>query len=163
MVRGDGGERVVNGFARRAGRFQRAICAACAIALAPTCAEAGAWTEPEGEGLMIATLWGWTGVGSPWGGNPAVNENRAELQLFGEYGLSDAWTVFGQMGIENYSLSQPETSRYAGLDYSDVGVRAKLWTSGQWVFSGEATFFMPGISPATGTVIAGISPAVKTE
>ncbi len=36
------------------------------------------------------------------------------------------------------------SSLYAGLDYSDLGLRAKLWSAGDWVFSSEATLFLPG-------------------
>jgi len=134
----------VYGFAKWAGRLERAVCAVAAIALAPAAAWSGAWTEPQGQGLMIATLWGWTGVGSPWGGNPAVKQNRGDSQLFVEYGLTDQVTVFGQMAIERYDLTPPNSSYYFGPDYWEVGLRAKLWTSGQWVFSGEATLFLPG-------------------
>ena len=121
------------------------LCAGLAIALvAPFPASAGAWTEPQGEGLMIATLWGWTGDGAPWGGDPAVKQNRADLQVYAEYGLNDQWTIFGQMAIERYQLSPPTSSLYGGLDYSDLGLRAKLWASGPWIVSGEATLMLPG-------------------
>ncbi len=93
---------------------------------------------------MIETLWGWTGEGAPWGGDPAVKQNRADLQTYLEYGLNDQWTIFGQMAIERYALSAPTSSLYGGLDYSDLGLRAKLWSAGAWVFSGEGTLFLPG-------------------
>jgi hypothetical protein len=119
------------------------VCAS-AIAFAPAGAMAGAWTEPQGQGLMIETLWGFDGQGSPWGGEPGVKQNRADLQTYAEYGLNDQWTIFGQMAIERYELSRPESSLYAGLDYSDLGLRAKLWSAGNWVVSSEATLFLPG-------------------
>lgn len=126
------------------------IGALAPIAFAPAAAVAGAWTEPQGQGLMIATLWGWAGAGAPWGGNPAVGQNRADLQTFAEYGLNDQWTLFGQMAVERYKLSPPAPSFYAGLDYSDLGLRAKLWASGPWIVSSEATLFLPGAwSPAS--------------
>jgi hypothetical protein len=53
-------------------------------------------------------------------------------------------TIFGQTALERYALSPPTPSDYAGLDYSDLGLRAKLWSTGAWVFSGEATLFLPG-------------------
>jgi hypothetical protein len=132
------------GAARIFGLARFVLGAAAAIALAPAPAAAGAWTEPQGEGLMIATLWGWTGVGAPWGGDPAVKQSRADLQLYAEYGLNDRWTIFGQMAIERYGLSPPTQSTYVGLDYSDLGLGAKLWASGPWVVSGEATLMLPG-------------------
>ncbi len=120
------------------------VCALALVALAPAGAEAGAWTEPQGQGLVIETLWGWQGDGAPWGDNPGVKQNRADLQTYAEYGLNDQWTIFGQMAIERYELSRPESSLYAGLDYSDLGLTAKLWSTGPWVFSGQATLFLPG-------------------
>jgi hypothetical protein len=112
----------------------------------PTSASAGAWTEPEGQGLMIATLWGWDGVGAPWGGDPGVKQTRADLQTYAEYGLDDRWTIFGQMAIERYGLSPPTESAYVGLDYSELGLRAKLWSAGPWVVSGEARLLPRGAS-----------------
>lgn len=141
------------GCARLAGRIRSAICAA--IALAPQPAAAGAWTEPQGDGQMILTLYGWSGDGSPWGGKPGVSQTRADLQTYVEYGITDDVTVFGQMAIERYELSPPQASSYTGLDYSDAGLRAKLWTSGQWVFSGEMTVFAPGATNARSPAQAG--------
>jgi len=49
---------------------QRAAGAAIAFAIAfaaPLAARAGAWTEPQGSGLLIETLFGWVGDGAPWG------------------------------------------------------------------------------------------------
>jgi hypothetical protein len=140
------------GAARHFGLAAAVLCVASAIAFAPTLGEAGAWTEPQGQGLMIATFWGWTGAGAPWGGDPAVKQNRADLQIYAEYGLNDQWTIFGQMAIERYQISPPTSSLYSGLDYSDLGFRAKLWASGPWIVSGEATLMLPGawnpVSPA---------------
>jgi hypothetical protein len=51
---------------------------------------------------------------------------------------------FGQTSLEHYKLGDPTPDTYNGLDYSDVGLWAKLWSTGEWVFSGEATAFIPG-------------------
>jgi hypothetical protein len=134
------------GVARRAGRVGRAICVvAVAVSyIVPTGAIAAAWTEPQGEGLVIETLSGWTGAGAPWGGDPAIEQKRVELETYAEYGLDERWTIFGQMGIERESLSPPSQSSYFGPDYSDIGMRVKLWTTGDWVFSGEMAVLFPG-------------------
>jgi hypothetical protein len=65
---------------------QRAAGAAIAFAigLAPVAARAGAWTEPQGSGLLIETLFGWVAAGSPWGDNPAVKQNREDAQTYVE-------------------------------------------------------------------------------
>ncbi len=126
---------------------QRAAGAASAFAIvfaAPVVARAGAWTEPQGSGLLIETLFGWVGDGSPWGDNPAVKQNREDAQTYVEYGVTNELTIFGQTALERYALSPPTPDVYTGFDYSDIGLRAKLWSTGDWVFSGEATLFVPG-------------------
>ena len=105
---------------------------------------AGAWTEPQGEGLAIETFYGWKGDGAPWGDGRRVSQNRFDAETYLEYGLSDDWTIFGQMAIERYQLGQPTPNTYNGLDYSDIGLRRKLWSTGEWVFSGEAALLLPG-------------------
>src|SRR5271165_489530 len=125
-------------------RITAAVSALAASLTAPAVALAGAWTLPQGTGLIIATPFGWTGVGAPWGGNHGVKQNKVEAEAYVEYGLIDEFTIFGQTGLERYALSPPTSNTYQGLDYSDIGLRAKLWSTGQWVFSGEATLFVPG-------------------
>ena len=128
-------------------RRSRAAGATLALALtlaAPVAALAGAWTEPQGSGLLIETLFGWTGAGAPWGDNPAVKQNREDAQTYVEYGVTNELTIFGQTALERYALSPPTQNTYTGLDYSDIGLRAKLWSTGNWVFSAEATLFAPG-------------------
>ena len=125
-------------------RFAGGAGALAAVLAAPAAAFAGAWTLPDGTGLIIATLFGWAGVGAPWGGNHGVKQNKVEAETYLEYGLTDQFTIFGQTGLERYALSPPTRDTYYGLDYSDIGLRAKLWSSGDWVFSGEAAIFVPG-------------------
>jgi hypothetical protein len=125
-------------------RVRNCVVALGLIAGVPAGAFAGAWTEPQGSGLLIAGLYGWTGYGPQWGGNPPVQQSRADAQAFVEYGLTDRLTIFGQTALEHYALGAPSSNVYNGLDYSDVGLRAKLWSTGEWVFSGEATVFVPG-------------------
>ena len=123
--------------------LMRAAVALMALAL-PSAALAGAWTDPQGSGLLIETLYGWVGQGAPWGGNPGVKQNCVDAQTYAEYGVTNELTIFGQTALERYALSQPEQNVYSGLDYPDIGMRAQLWSTGSWVFSGEATLFLPG-------------------
>lgn len=125
------------------------------MAFSPTPAFAGAWTENEGQGQLIATLFGWFGDGSPWGGNPAVKQNRIEAQAYLQYGITNELTIFGQTALERYALSRPEESLYTGFDYSELGIRQKLWSTGEWVFSGEATLFIPGAHNSASPAQAG--------
>jgi hypothetical protein len=129
---------------RRLGRSVGVAAALGLIVGASAGALAGAWTAPQGSGLVIETLYGWTGYGPTWGGNPAVPQSRVDAQTYVEYGVTDRITIFGQTALEHYALGSPNPDVYNGLDYSDVGLEAKLWSTGEWVFSAEATAFAPG-------------------
>jgi hypothetical protein len=81
-----------------------------------------------------------------------VKQDRGDAETYVEYGVTNELTIFGETALERYTLSEPTPSNYTGLDYSDLGLRKKLWSTGEWVFSGEATIFLPGadnsLSPA---------------
>jgi hypothetical protein len=126
------------------GRWWAAAIARALIAGAPATAFGGAWTMPQGTGQLIETLYGWTGFGPPWGGNPPANQSRFDAQTYVQYGLTDSLTAFGETAFEHYAIGEPTPNTYNGLDYSGLGLRQKLWSTGEWVFSGEATAFIPG-------------------
>jgi hypothetical protein len=125
-------------------RWWAAVGALAFIVGAPAGAFAGAWTLPQGTGQLIETLYGWTGFGPPWGGNPPASQNRFDAQTYVQYGLTDSLTAFGETAFEHYAIGEPTPNTYNGLDYSGLGLRQKLWSTGEWVFSGEATAFIPG-------------------
>jgi protein XagA len=136
---------VAEGSGQRVGRLvARAGIALALLLLARSGAFAGAWTLPQGTGQLIQTFTGWGGDGAPWGGQPGVQQWRGEAGTYVQYGVSDTLTIFGQTALERYVLTQPESSGYTGLDYSELGLRHRLWASGEWVVSGEATLFLPG-------------------
>ena len=125
-------------------RWWAAAGALAFIVGAPATAFGGAWTLPQGTGQLIETLYGWTGFGPPWGGNPPANQSRFDAQTYVQYGLTDTLTVYGETAFEHYAIGEPTPNTYNGLDYSGLGLRKKLWSTGEWVFSGEATVFIPG-------------------
>ncbi len=67
---------------------------------APAGAWGGAWTLPQGTGQVIETLYGWTGFGPPWGGNPPANQSRFDAQTYVQFGLTDSLTAFGETAFE---------------------------------------------------------------
>ena len=140
-----GGFGVATGSGQGVGRRVGGVLGFLALVLcAPATARAGAWTLPEGTGQLIETFYGWTGDGAPWGGEKGVSQWRAGASTYFQYGVSNELTIFGETSLERYVLSRPESSSYTGLDYSALGMRHKLWSSGEWVLSGEATLFLPG-------------------
>jgi hypothetical protein len=137
-------------FLTRAGpnRWWAVAGALAFIVGASTSAFGGAWTLPQGPGQFIETFYGWTGFGPPWGGNPPANQSRFDAQTYVQYGLTDSLTAFGETAFEHYAIGEPTPNTYNGLDYSGLGLRQKLWSTGEWIFSGEATAFIPGAHDA---------------
>jgi hypothetical protein len=137
---------------RRCGAFASGLAL---LTLAPAAAVAGAWTFPSGEGQIIETLFGWTGEGQPYGGAAGPKESRIEAQTYIEYGLADRLTVVGQAALERYELTAPSADVFRGFDYSDIGLRAKLWSNDALVVSAQATAFVPGARDASRPAQAG--------
>ena len=140
------GEAPMRGRAGSIGGWRRPFAGLAAVLFAPAAALAGAWTLPQGEGQIIESIFGWTGEGSPYG-LPQVsppNESRLEAQTYVQYGLTNDVTIFGQTALEHYALSAPTADVYNGLDYSDAGLRARLWSADPLIVSVEATAFVPG-------------------
>ncbi len=128
---------------------------ALSATLAPRAADAGAWTAPQGQGLVIETLSGWGGAGAPFGGPAAPREYKLDAQTYVEYGLTDRLTAVGVFALQDYALSAPSRDAFAGLDYSGGGLRARLWANDAWVFSLEASAYASGASDAARPAQAG--------
>ena len=120
-----------------------------ALAFAPTVACAGAWTEPQGRGLAIETLFGWGGSGAPFGGAASPRESKFGSQTYVEYGAGDGLTVFGSATVDRYALTAPSKDSFTGLDYSGGGLRARVWSNDAWVFSLEASAYASGAHDAS--------------
>jgi hypothetical protein len=129
--------------------------AALMVALAPCAAHAGAWTEPQGEGLVIETLSGWGGAGAPYGGSASPSESKIGSQTYAEYGVTDGFTVFGEATVDRYALSAPSKDTFTGLDYSGGGVRMRAWSNDAWVFSLEASAYASGAHDVSRSAQAG--------
>jgi hypothetical protein len=86
----------------------------------------------------------WLSWATDEGGNPPANQSRFDAQTYVQFGLTDTLTVYGETAFEHYAIGEPTPNTYNGLDYSGLGFRKKLWSTGEWVFAGEATVFIPG-------------------
>jgi protein XagA len=128
---------------------------AASAAFAPRAAEAGAWTAPQGQGLVIETLYGWGGAGAPYGGPASPQEYKINAQTYLEYGLTDGLTAVGVLALEHYELSAPSSDAFTGLDYSGGGLRARLWANDAWVFSLEASAYVSSATDARRPAQAG--------
>ena len=92
---------------------------AIACLLSANSAEAGAWTAPEGHGIIIANATYFTSshyFDTNGDKQPQAKFRKYELQPYAEYGATDWLTVGGsayaqrvtQAGTANYALSDPE-------------------------------------------------------
>lgn len=122
--------------------MRRAIVVAAAV-VAPIAAYGGAWTLPEQTGQAILSFSGGAGEF-----NGAARETRLESSLDVEYGLTDWLTGFVQSGLESSSIGAPVSDSYRGLDYSGVGLRARLLSSESLVWSVQGTALVPGAHDA---------------
>lgn len=112
--------------------------------LAPVQVWAGAWTQPAGQGQATLSFYGWTGTSSSLGYVSPPRENEVEGQLYLEYGLADKLMLIGGMGLEHYSILSPANNTYVGPDYTQVGLQYQFAKLNDWVFSGSASYFIPG-------------------
>ncbi|MGF1502181.1 MAG: hypothetical protein ACFBSD_10225 [Paracoccaceae bacterium] len=95
---------------------------ACLIAaLAPRAAGAGAWTQKEGAGQVIATV---SRRASPTSGfiSPEVDDDSNFVAVYGEYGLFEGFTVGGTAFVE-FSTAEGTTNT------ANIGAfaRKRLW------------------------------------
>ncbi len=109
----------------------------------------GAFTQPSGQGLIIATAsFTTSGQGFDNKGFPGLTARtqKRELSLYGEYGITDWLTGIGQTTAASRSLSGIVSDHFTGLDYTAAGLRAKVATLGRFVLSVEGNLRIPGAS-----------------
>ena len=109
----------------------------------------GAFTQPSGQGIFIATA-SFTRSGQGFdnkgfSGLTAKTQKR-ELYLYGEYGITDWLTGIGQTTLASRTLSGIVSDHFTGLDYTSAGLRAKVATLGRFVLSVEGNLRIPGAS-----------------
>ncbi|MCC7425650.1 MAG: transporter [Alphaproteobacteria bacterium] len=151
-----------------------ALCLGGAALLAAGPAAAGAWTQPEGRGQIITSV-EISRAGSAYGPGGGRHSTRDLTQfyggLYGEYGLTDTVTLFGQLGAKHLRQDQGGgAGRLTGGGIEDpiLGARFRLWQDdrrGQ-VFSLQAAAILPGLydddrrlSIGTGNLGAELRPA----
>lgn len=110
--------------------------------------DAGAWPRDKGEGLVILTSL----VDRADGFFDAEGNRQSggyfhkdELAAYIEYGATDRVTLVGRFAwqtVEQLSGGQLDTA--TGFSASELGVRIHAWRAGQWLVSGQASYFLPG-------------------
>lgn len=145
------------GVFRSSGRclYRFAAALALAEARAPAVAQAGAWTQPAGQGQAALSFYGWTGTSAPSGSYSPPRGNEVETQLYVEYGLADRVMAIGSLALERYAIQSPVDNTYVGPDYSQFGLQYQFGKFNDWVFSGSASVFVPGARHASQPAQAG--------
>lgn len=118
---------------------------------------AGAWTQPKGNGIAIATF-GYSFAESRFDDTgqtvPAEDFRKAELRAYLEYGVTDWATLVAQPEWRNKKTGPGVGEQVDGIGRVDAGVRVRLWQDDSRVISVQATGRMPGahddLAPANG-------------
>jgi hypothetical protein len=117
-----------------------------------TAAFAGAWTLDAGTGELIVT-------GTAMQANSAFKSDsklqsiprygKEEAQALIEYGVTDWFTAMLQPSLQRVSIAPPFGAERAGLGYTDIGGRVRIWSDDSWVVSAQATIRIPGVFDKT--------------
>jgi protein XagA len=125
-------------------------------------ARAGAWAEPEGETLVIATTT-FADSTRAFDANgklqPVSDWRKFELGFNIEYGLSDRVTLLARPAVADISSAGPPTGAYRGLSSIDLGARIELARVGDAVFAAQGRVRLPGASDAANTALSGMTAA----
>lgn len=112
-----------------AGRMAALVVFAAGIA--PV--EAGAWTKPRGETLMISTQSVHYFDRAPGG----ISQNKLESAVYVEHGWRDHITLVGRAAFQSIDRSAIEPWR--GVGGAEAGARVRLHRADRWVLSAQAT------------------------
>lgn len=127
------------------------------LGAAPSCALAGAWTQPEGKGLVIISA-DHSRASERFDEQgrrvPTTDFSKTELRGYIEYGLTDWATLTLQPEWRKKQTGPGMGEDVRGLGRIDGGVRVRLWRDDASVFSVQVAARMPGASdtlaPANG-------------
>lgn len=133
-----------------------ALCAAAFVFDAAD-AFAGAWTQPKGQGLAIATVTVSRASDGfdEFGAVAETPEFRKEdYEIYGEYGLTNRLTAILHT---RYSHLHPEApgQRASGLAEGEIGLRQRLYNGKFGVISAQASVFAPGDTVLTSGSVDG--------
>lgn len=119
------------------------------LAVACSSAYAGAWTFPTGDGQVILTMSYTLGPKGYDANGKTVDRasyDKGTLELLMEYGINDKTTVYTKPQLRHVTIDDGDHA--TSLGYAEVGVRQQIWSAGDWVVSGQGSFFFPGQTDA---------------
>ncbi len=115
--------------------------------LAPP-ASAGAWPQNKGKGLIIITTL-FDRADQGFGPDGEIVDDgyfyKDETAVYLEYGLTADTTLVSRLAWQSVERRQGASLDDAqGLAASELGLRRRLWTSGQDTVSGQLAVLLPG-------------------
>lgn len=139
------------------------LCGVAALLAArPDPASAGAWTSEAGHGQVILQATAAT-ADQEFGPSSHLFDSRpydkAEVTLVFEYGLTDWLTLIGAPQFLAVQLGDPYPASYAGLGYTDLGARARLFQGENTVVSAQVVARLPGTGNSSSAAAVGYEDA----
>jgi hypothetical protein len=112
-----------------------------------TAAFAGAWTLDAGTGELAVSATAMQ-ANSVFDGKSTLQSiprySKQEAQVLVEYGVTNWFTTMFAPSLQHVDIAPPFGADRAGLGYTDIGGRARIWSDDSWVVSAQATFRIPG-------------------
>lgn len=138
--------------------IRASIAVALFVAQAQSPATAGAFTLEPGETKLF--MLGLLSAGDRYFDRQGKLRSRGkygkyDLQLSAEHGALDGLTVFGSTAIQKIRAEDGDVHDRKGLGRSEVGARARLWTNGRWIVSGQASAVIAGAKGKEGLATIG--------
>jgi hypothetical protein len=144
------------------GRFSVTFSFAAALTCLAFPARAGAWAEPQGEALVIATAT-FADSTRAFDANckllPVSAWRKFELGFNIEYGLSERVTLLARPAVADISSAGPPSGAYRGLSSMDIGARMELARLGDAVFAAQGRVRLPGAGDVANPALSGMTAA----
>ena len=141
-----------------------ALAALAVLAIGTRHADASAWNELQGQGLVIAD-YTFAGGSRYFNGEgklaPASAYRKQEVFGYVEYGVTDWLMAVVKPDLMSTSIAAPNalgavgTSRYTGLGTSEAGAQVRLWAYGPAVFAAQGSFRLPGTTAEKDAALIG--------
>jgi len=123
-----------------------------------TMAYAGAWTQEEGKGELIVTTTAMQANRVFTSGSalrPIPAYTKAESQALIEYGVTGWLTAMIGPSLQHVDIAPPFGAVRDGLGYTDLGLRAKVWSNDSTVVSVQGLARLPGTEDRTNVAAIG--------
>jgi len=136
-------------------RISAIILAACLMAMSASPALAGAWTQGEGETLLITTArLGKADEGYDAYGFRSQSRDfeKREVEAYLEYGLRNSLTL---VFAPSYQSVDDSSRHESGLAYADLGLRVRLYDGKFGVISVQPLLILPGTTSGSDNPLTG--------